>query len=79
MRYLNRADDALNYEGGFSCPSILAQSRSTTNGYYTFRTPSLHRSTSRRRNINLLSIDYAFRPRLRYRLTLGGITFPRKP
>ncbi len=31
------------------------------------------------RNINLLSIDYAFRPRLRIRLTLGGFTFPRKP
>ena len=30
-------------------------------------------------NINVLSIDYAFRPRLRYRLTLGGIAFPRKP
>ena len=24
-------------------------------------------------------IDYAFRPRLRIRLTLGGFTFPRKP
>ena len=32
-----------------------------------------------RRNINLLSIVYAFRPRLRYRLTLGGFAFPRKP
>ncbi len=31
------------------------------------------------RNINLLSIGYAFRPRLRVRLTLGGFTFPRKP
>jgi|FLTN01.1.fsa_nt_gi hypothetical protein len=31
------------------------------------------------RNINLLSIDYAFRPRLRIRLTLGGRAFPRKP
>jgi hypothetical protein len=31
------------------------------------------------RNINLLSIDYAFRPRLRIRLTLGGFTVPRKP
>ncbi len=31
------------------------------------------------RNINLLSIDYAFRPRLRSRLTLGGRTFPRNP
>jgi len=29
--------------------------------------------------INQLSIDYAFRPRLRTRLTLGGRTFPRKP
>ena len=31
------------------------------------------------RNINRLSIDYACRPRLRVRLTLGGFTFPRKP
>ena len=31
------------------------------------------------RNINLLSIGYAFRPRLRARLTLSGLTFLRKP
>jgi len=31
------------------------------------------------RNINLLSIAYAFRPQLRVRLTLGGLPFPRKP
>src|SRR5688572_31111821 len=31
------------------------------------------------RNINLLSIAYASRPRLRSRLTLGGLAFPRKP
>ena len=31
------------------------------------------------RNIDLLSIIYAFRPRLRDRLTLGGLTYPRKP
>ena len=31
------------------------------------------------RNINLLSIDYASRPRLRHRLTLSGLTFLRKP
>src|SRR5258706_3421363 len=31
------------------------------------------------RNINRLSIDYASRPRLRSRLTLGGVTWPRKP
>ena len=30
-------------------------------------------------NINPLPIDYAFRPRLRDRLTLGGFTVPRKP
>jgi hypothetical protein len=31
------------------------------------------------RNVNLFPIDYASRPRLRDRLTLGGRTFPRKP
>jgi len=31
------------------------------------------------RILYLLSITYAFRPRLRSRLTLGGRTFPRKP
>ena len=31
------------------------------------------------RNIDLLSIGYAFRPRLRARLTLSGLTFLRKP
>ena len=40
---------------------------------------SIHRPPCRCRNINLLSIVYAFRPRLRDRLTLGGFTFPRKP
>lgn len=30
-------------------------------------------------NINPLSIDYACRPRLRPRLTLGGLTWPRNP
>src|SRR4029078_87581 len=33
----------------------------------------------RGRNINRLSIDCAYRPRLRSRLTLGGVTWPRKP
>jgi len=31
------------------------------------------------RNINLLPIAYALRPRLRIRLTLGGLALPRKP
>ena len=32
-----------------------------------------------RRNIYLLCIGYAFRPRLSSRLTLGGLALPRKP
>ncbi len=35
--------------------------------------------TWRYRNINLLCIDYASRPRLSSRLTLGGLAFPRNP
>ena len=31
------------------------------------------------RNINLIAIDYAFRPRLRYRLTLRRLALRRKP
>jgi hypothetical protein len=34
---------------------------------------------SRSRNVDLFPIDYAFRPRLRDRLTLSGRTFLRKP
>ncbi len=35
--------------------------------------------TRRDRNVDLLSISYAFRPHLRTRLTLSGLTFLRKP
>ena len=41
--------------------------------------PSVITESTWYRNINLLAIGYAFRPRLRSRLTLGGLTFPRKP
>ena len=53
----------------------------TTTGRSTdFRDPSRRfNRTTECRNINLLSIHYAFRPRVRIRLTLGGFTFPRKP
>ena len=51
--------------------------------FYPYRSPLTRRPSigpqQWRRNINLLSIVYAFRPRLRNRLTLGGIAFPRKP
>ena len=36
-------------------------------------------TTSRFRNINLIPIDYGFRPRLRGRLTLRGLALRRKP
>ena len=42
-------------------------------------TPSLITLIKRYGNINPFPIDYAFRPRLRGRLTLGGQTFPRNP
>ena len=52
-------------------------------GFLAPRSPSVPRHSTRPqdgcRNINLLAIGYAFRPRLRGRLTLGGFTFPRKP
>ncbi len=40
--------------------------------------PLLERQTDSTGILNLLPITYAFRPRLRGRLTLGGRTFPRK-
>ena len=36
-------------------------------------------TTTRLRNINLIPIDYGFRPRLRGRLTLSGLTLLRNP
>ena len=42
-------------------------------------TPSLKRRTAGTGIFSLFPITYAFRPRLRGRLTLGGRTFPRKP
>ena len=41
--------------------------------------PSLVTQCKWYRNINLFPIAYAFRPQLRHRLTLGGLTFPRNP
>ena len=43
------------------------------------RPPIGQMNTTRYRNINLLAIDYAFRPRLRSRLTLSRRTLLRKP
>ena len=46
---------------------------------YPPASPPLYNDQVQYRNICLLSIGYAFRPRLRSRLTLGGRPFPRKP
>ena len=46
---------------------------------YSYLSPSLHQSYKQYRNINLLSIDYAFQPRLRSWLTQGRRTLPWKP
>ena len=40
---------------------------------------SLWVKCQRLRNLHRMCIDYAFRPRLSSRLTLGGRTFPKKP
>jgi hypothetical protein len=43
------------------------------------RRPAHFNLRSGSRNINRVPIGYALGPRLRSRLTLGGLTFPRKP
>ena len=43
------------------------------------RHPNVQTTLRWYRNIDLFPIDYAFRPRLRDRLTLSGLTFLRKP
>ena len=48
-------------------------------GERSFMIRTVLRSPQELRNIHLMSIDYAFRPRLRSRLTLGGFPFPRNP
>jgi hypothetical protein len=49
-------------------------------GWPTLLRPSIARTLrSWCRNVDLLSIAYDFRPRLRSRLTLGRLTLPRNP
>lgn len=74
---------------GFSRPGYQQASRSNAvglaaRGYLAPRPVSSRRPPRLNlhdgwRNINRLSIGYALGPRLRSRLTLGGLTFPRKP
>ena len=67
--------------GGFANPDLLA---SPWGNHCPRRTrvrvpPSVLIETSECRNINLLSIRYALRPRLRVRLTLRGLALRRNP
>ena len=68
-------------ESGFaySQASLLGRAQPTARTCYPSASP--HRSNEHwwYRNLNLLSIAYASRPRLRTRLTLSGRTFLRKP
>ena len=58
------------------CLSVHVQSH----GHLILLRPPIVQTVVRRyRNIDLLSIAYAFRPRLRSRLTLSGRAFLRKP
>ncbi len=60
-------------------PTSLDHHYQSMAGLASCVTPSLKHRIGSTGIFNLLPITYAFRPRLRGRLTLGGRTFPRKP
>ena len=62
-----------------SSPSVLGPALPLTGLTYPPVSLPLSNNYERYRNLNLLSIAYDFRPRLRSRLTLGGRAFPRNP
>ena len=61
-----------------SSASLLGRAQPVAR-FSTLLRPPVVNGTRWYRNLNLLSIAYAFRPRLRSRLTLSGRTFLRKP
>ena len=69
---------------GYDCADLPAQPTyslapgSPTPGLPTVLRPSIARA-HKYMNINMFSIDYAFRPRLRVRLTPGRLPLPGKP
>ena len=67
--------------GGFAYPQdlLLRRAQPTARSCYPSASPRRSNEHWWYRNLNLLSIAYAFRPRLRSRLTLSGRTFLRKP
>ena len=68
-------------ENGFAYSLHLQAYTGTTSARMAYPSASPLRSNAFRRygNINPFPIDYAFRPRLRSRLTLGRRPLPRKP
>ena len=61
-------------------PPYLLKPGYPTPGSATFlRHPFAQTKYTKYWNINQLSIAYALQPRLRSRLTLGGVTWPRNP
>jgi len=60
-------------------PRTVVQGSGISKPYTTPHLRTTRIVASRSRNINLVCIDYAFRPRLSTRLTLGGRALPRKP
>ena len=68
-------------QGGFACPAAYALSRGRPEPRpaILLRRPIGITSLRWYRNVYLLCIDYALRPRLSSRLTLGGLALPRNP
>jgi hypothetical protein len=60
-------------------PEVVTPGSGISKPYSTSHLRTMRIVASRSRNINRVCIDYAFRPRLSTRLTLGGRAFPRKP
>ena len=63
----------------YTTPTSFGPAIPAAGSVYPTASPHLSDRYRWYRNINLLSITYALRPRLRSRLTLGGRTFPRNP
>ena len=79
----SRSSSPLGVNGKADLPTFPAywlEPGRPTPGWPTLLRPPFARTPPRWcRNINLLSIAYAFRPRLRHRLTLSRLPLPRKP
>jgi hypothetical protein len=60
-------------------PSPPTRLNRKSNNRLAYPSPSPHRNNRWYRNINLFPINYAFRPRLRDRLTLRRLPLRRKP